>query len=703
MIWEKNKNENVRKKYSTYGDNRIRLIMAIVFLLGLSIVYKLYELQFLKFDLYSSLASSQHKISSQLIPARGQIYISDYNKEKNSIELYPFATNKDFADIYAVPRDVKNPEDIAEKLYTIFKKENVEREVEALLIKEEKEKEDGELAALDNLSDEEKAIKIIEVKNKFANFKNDKTYLEYQEIKREKEIGSRKDNIIAKYLSILKKENDPYEPIENKVDEEKLKILYALLASDSSQEVNAENLELREGKIFYKNDQDLNNTESEKELVISGVGFQLTNYRYYPEKNIGAHILGFVRNEKDVGRGYYGLEGFFNDELFGKYGSIKTEQSADNNALILNDSEYINAESGSNLILTINRSIQFAVCNKLKEAVRRHGADGGSVVIINPNTGEIIAMCSEPDYDPNYYEEAKNMNTFNNPAIFSQYEPGSIFKAITMAMGLDQDKVKPDTTYNDTGVYKVADYEIKNSDKKANGVVSMVEVLEKSLNTGAIYVMNQIGPEKFLEYIKNFGFGEKTGIELEGESKGDIINLNKEKGKVAKELNSATASFGQGIAVTPLQMVYAFGAIANGGTLMKPYIVKEVIKADGTKVETQPQTIRRVISERAATLLGGMLVEVVENGHGKKAGVQGYYVGGKTGTAQVARKDGRGYEVGAHIGSFAGYAPVNNPKFAMLVRIDRPRDVEWAESSAAPLFGEIAEYLLNYYQVPKER
>lgn len=308
-------------------------------------------------------------------------------------------------------------------------------------------------------------------------------------------------------------------------------------------------------------------------------------------------------------------------------------------------------------------------------------------------------MCSNPDYDGNNYQDTKDIKTFTNPAIFSQYEPGSIFKVITMAMALDQEKVTPQTTYDDTGQVIISKYRIENSDHKANGVQTMTEVLEKSLNTGAIFAMRSVGPDLFSEYVKKFGFGEKTGIELEGESKGDMKNLVK---KPVGELYAATASFGQGMAATPIQIAAAFLTLANNGIMMKPYIVKEIIKPDGAKIETQPKTVGRIISEKAATVIGGMMVNVIENGHGKKAGVKGYYVAGKTGTAQVPAKNG-GYQAGAHIGSFAGFAPASNPKFVMLVRIDQPRDVEWAESSAAPLFGELAEYMLNYWQVPKER
>jgi cell division protein FtsI (penicillin-binding protein 3)/stage V sporulation protein D (sporulation-specific penicillin-binding protein) len=273
-----------------------------------------------------------------------------------------------------------------------------------------------------------------------------------------------------------------------------------------------------------------------------------------------------------------------------------------------------------------------------------------------------------------------------------------------MAAGLDQGKVSPDTTYEDKGAVKIEGWSglIKNSDydqKGGHGVVDMNAVLELSLNTGVIFVMQKTGPEVFAEYVKNFGFGEKTGIELETEGDGNISTVN---GKKIRPIEAATATFGQGLTVTPLQMAMAYAAIANDGVLMKPYVVKEIKKSSGEVATTQPQIVRRVISSRTAALLGAMMVNVVEKGHGTKAGVKGYYIGGKTGTAQVPKKGG-GYEANAHIGSFAGFGPVENPRFVMLVKINNPRDVMWAESSAAPLFGDIAQFILNYYQVPKER
>ncbi|MFH1233709.1 MAG: penicillin-binding protein 2 [Patescibacteria group bacterium] len=681
------------------NNNRINLIMAIIFLFGGAIIFRLFSLQVMQHDYYLATASDQQQISSLLEPKRGRIFFQDSAKNSGD-NLYPIANNKDFALIYTVPKNVKQANAIAEQFYLIFKEQEVIKEVDKFFKKEDNDRLAIELSAIGDLVGDEKKIKEDEIRKNLAILFSDKVFQELRLVKKEAEIKARKEKIITEYLVKLEKVNDPYEPLEHKVDSEVLKKLYVALAGLEGKNFTSQDLGIKDNKILL----DGLNKKGDKikeELIIDGIGFVMKPYRFYPEGNVGANLLGFVSYINNEQRGSYGLEGFFDQELYGKTGSLKAERDANGKVVIIDDKEYISPQDGSDIILTIDRSIQFAVCEKLNKAVLKHGADGGSVIVIDPKKGAILAMCSSPDFNPNNYQEEKDIKIFNNQAIFSQYEPGSIFKVITMAMGLDQGKVMPQTIYQDTGNVKIANYNIENSDHKANGAQTMTQVLEKSLNTGAIFVMRQIGPDMFAKYIRNFGFGEKTGIELEGESKGDIKNLVNEKKN--KELVSATASFGQGIAVTPLQMVLSFAGIANNGILMKPYVVKEIIKTDGARIVTQPKEIRRIISDKAATILGGMMVNVVENGHGKKASVKGYYVAGKTGTAQVPRKDGRGYQTSSHIGSFAGFAPADDPLFVMLVRIDNPRDVEWAESSAAPLFGELAEFILNYWQIPKER
>lgn len=694
--WQKNKKKEEKNKVQV-KNNRINIIMAIVFILGLATVYKLFDLQVKNYDLYSALALSQHQISSQLQPERGSIYITDYDSNGET-ELYPFATNKDFAFVFIVPEDIEinRQDEFAENLYTIFKKEEVEEEVEELLQTEEETSKEEELNYIADWPEEERIAKETEILNRYNTLASNAEYQALRNDRKEEEIEDRKDTIIEEYMEKIEKEGDPYEPIEQKVDDEKLKDLYVLFASNEGTVIDPSDLRIKGESIIFD--------DTEEELSITGLGFNMINHRYYPEDEVGSHILGFVRVVDDTSEGAYGLEGFFNEELTGQYGYVKSERSADKNVIILNDREYVEPVNGKDYILTINRSVQYTVCQKFKASAESHQVDGGSVIVMDPFTGAIIAMCSYPDFDPNNYKDVEDIEVYNNPAIFDQYEPGSVFKTITMAASIDQEKITPETTYNDEGYLMIDGWNnpIKNSDYDTaggHGEVNMNYVLEYSLNTGAIYAMRQIGNDTFIKYVKNFGFGEKTGIEMETESAGNIVNL---QGDNVHEIYTATASFGQGISVTPLQMIASYGAIANGGILMKPYLVKEVINEDGTRETIEPIQIRRVISERAATLTSGMLVNVVDGGHAKLAGVSGYYVGGKTGTAQVASAEVRGYG-SATIHTFIGMAPIEDPAFVMLVKLDDPKDVAYSASSAAPLFGEIAEFLLNYYEIPKER
>lgn len=437
--------------------------------------------------------------------------------------------------------------------------------------------------------------------------------------------------------------------------------------------------------------------EQIKALEIDGVGFTTENLRYYPEEGMGGHVIGFVGSDEQGNlSGRYGIEGNFDEELAGQEGFIHSERNESGIWITVADRSFKPAVDGADIYLTLDRNIQYQACSQIKEAVAKHGADGGSIIVMRPN-GKILAMCSYPDFNPNEYNQVENINVYNNPAIFNLYEPGSVFKAFTMAAALDQGKVTPQTTYEDTGEVVILDHTIRNSDKEAHGIQSMTQVLELSLNTGAIFAMRQVGQEVFRNYVEKFGFGQATGIELDTESSGNISSLW-QKG----EIFSATASFGQGISVTPIELIRSFAAIANGGKLVRPYIVDKIVYPDGREEITEPKDLGQVISPRAATLLSGMLVSVVQNGHGQRAGVSGYHVAGKTGTAQVPNKNGPGYDPDLTIGSFAGFAPAQNPAFVMLVKIDHPRDVQWAESSAAPLFGQMAKFLLNYLQVPPD-
>lgn len=435
-----------------------------------------------------------------------------------------------------------------------------------------------------------------------------------------------------------------------------------------------------------------------KELNLPGIEFNDESYRYYPEGRTFSHLLGFVGYQGDEQKGQYGLEGYFEKELAGQQGFLQAQMDAAGNWITVGNMEMKEAIDGSKLILTIDRTVQFTVCDKLAKAVKKHGADAGSAIVMNPETGAILAMCNVPDFDPNSYNEVADVNVYINRAIYNEYEPGSVFKPVTIAAALNEGVIGPNTKYTDAGAVEIGKYTIRNAGGQIYGEQTMTQVLENSINTGAMFVAEKVGNEKFLKYVSDFGFGKKANITLQTEVPGDISSLEQ-----MKDIYRATASFGQGITVTPLQLVTAYAAIANGGKLIRPYLVDEIITPDGLRQKTQPEIIREVISTKTAATLGAMLVRVIENGHGKRAGVKGYYLAGKTGTAQIPRKDGAGYDPNRTIGSFAGFGPVEDPAFVMAVRIDVPRDVIWAESSAAPLFGEIAEFLLNYYEVAPTR
>jgi len=427
-------------------------------------------------------------------------------------------------------------------------------------------------------------------------------------------------------------------------------------------------------------------------LDLDGVILRAEEYRYYPEDSLASHILGFVNRDQD---GQYGVEGYLDKELSGVGGLAAVEQSSSGVQITIGNRKIITPEDGASVVLTINRAVQYYVEKKLKEYVDRFEATNGEVVIMEPSTGKIVAMASYPNFNPNYYSEYP-LEDFVNGNISSVYEPGSVFKIITMAAGMDTGLVSPSTVYTDTGEVLVDDKIIRNSDLKAHGLQTMTEVLEKSLNTGAVYVVQKLGRYLFSKYLTSFGFGSATGLELDGEVGAPVRST-----KDWAEVDLAAISFGQGIAVTPMQLVSAFGAVANQGNLMKPHVIDKILYPSGA-VSVDPQTIRSVIKPQVAQLLSAMMVSVVQNGHGKQAGVPGYKIAGKTGTAQIPTPSG-GYEAWDTIGTFIGFGPVDSPRFVMLTKIDRPQGMRFAESSAAPLFGDIAKFLLNYWQVPPDK
>lgn len=431
-----------------------------------------------------------------------------------------------------------------------------------------------------------------------------------------------------------------------------------------------------------------------KELKLDGIYLSPEQVRYYPEGSLASQVLGYVDSE---GKGRYGLEQYFDDDLSGIPGLYKAEISPSGKKIAFGNNVSVEPKDGDDVVLSINRDIQQQAEKLIKASVDKFQAENGSIIVEKPDTGEIVAMANYPTFDPNNYKDVKDYKTFGNAAVADEYEPGSIFKVITMAMGLDTKKVQPDSKYEDTGKVNLNGHTIMNSDKKAHGLVNMTYVLEQSLNTGTVYVLNQIGKNVFFDYLKKFGLGVATGIEQPVEGIGSIYAPNTVG---VNDHTYATMTFGQSISTTPIQMVAAFAAIANHGVLVKPHLVAEKRSKDGKISKVKTEKVGQVMSDEAAAKELQMLVAVVEKGHGQQAKVAGYKIGGKTGTAQVPLKNGLGYDPNRNIGSFIGIGPIENPQYVVMAKVDAPKGIPWAESSAAPVVGQMMDFLMKYYQVP---
>ncbi len=549
-----------------------------------AVTLRLFSLQVLSHDIYKAIADNQHQAYKTLVPVRGEIFFEG-DKDFRAI---PAVTNIDKDLVYAVPQEIENSDQTAQRLASLL--------------------ELGKKEIFEKISDTER-----------------------------------------KWVALKK--------------------------------------ELPESVVLKI-----------RELNLPGIYLQGETYRHFPEKELASQVLGFYSFQANQRVGTYGIEEYYEKILAGKSGYLSQDRDVGGRWITGGLRTLQPAEDGANITLTIDRAIQFRAETVLRETVTAHQADSGSLLVISPKTGAILAMANYPTFDPNEFRKTENIQVFRNPIVSEAYEPGSVFKPITMAVGLETEKVTPETRYVDTGSVAIDRFVIRNSDNKVYGEQSMTQVLEQSINTGAMFVQDEVGPESFLEYLKKFGIGEKTEITLPAESPGDIKNLIG-----GGDVHYATASFGQGITVTPLQLAKAYSTIANQGRAMKPYIVEKIENSNKKSEIFSPQQLGQVISSKTANTLSAMLVSVVENGHGKRAGVPGYYIAGKTGTAQVVNSDGPGYDANKTIGTFAGFGPVEDPKFVMVVKIVNPKTVRFAESTAAPAFGQMAQFLMNYFQIPPTR
>jgi cell division protein FtsI/penicillin-binding protein 2 len=426
-------------------------------------------------------------------------------------------------------------------------------------------------------------------------------------------------------------------------------------------------------------------------LDLHGVGFDEEPNRFYPESSLSAHLLGFVgKDENGENVGVYGVEGFYEKELVGLPGYIKSERDVMGKPIFVGTQERVEAEDGRDLILTLDKSVQNIVKTKLVKAVEQFEAAQACAIVADPKTMEILAMGCVPDFDPIAYYEA-SPEAYVNTTISGLYEPGSTFKPLIMAAAMEEKVLKPLDTMEEDGPVEISGFKIQNWNKKYAGRISMSNILEKSSNIGMVYIGGKLGDDLLYDYLNRYGFGQPTGIDLQGEAGGNLRQRTE-----WYPIDYATASFGQGIAVTQLQLVRAFSSLVNGGYLMRPYVVKEVRQGDRVRTR-EPKIERRILSEHTSEVMKKMLQSSVDRAEMKFTFPKEYKIGGKTGTAQVAVQGQ--YDASKTIASFIGFAPVEDPKFVSLVVVKEPKTSQWGSETAAPVFFEIAKELFVYYNI----
>jgi cell division protein FtsI/penicillin-binding protein 2 len=430
-------------------------------------------------------------------------------------------------------------------------------------------------------------------------------------------------------------------------------------------------------------------------LSLKGIGFDNENKRFYPEGSLSAHLLGFVGKTKDgEDTGYFGLEGYYQKDLAGIPGIVKSEKDLFGNPIIIGVQDKLDGENGRDLISTIDLNVQRIVKMHLEEGVRKYGAKDGCAIAADPNTMEILALTCLPDFDPTQYYSYDG-TVFKNSAISNLYEPGSIFKPLVMAAAINERVIKPDTIYDETGPLTLSGYQIQTWDQKYEGKITMTRALEKSSNVAMVFVGQKLGDKKLLSYISKFGFGKMTNIDLQGEDSG---YLKPESSWYP--IDYATATFGQGIAVTPIQMIRAFSSIINGGNLMQPMLVSAIKSENGEVNKMKPHVDAKILDERTSDLMKLMLQSTVEHGEIKYPLPDGYHVGGKTGTAQIPIAGH--YDASKTVASFVGFAPVDKPKFIILISLKEPSSSIWGSETAEPIFFNIVRDLFVYYNMPAQ-
>lgn len=748
--------------------DRVRVVFFAFALFAFLIIWTAFKYTVLEYPYYKGLADKQQMVTVKNPVSRGTIY-------SNNEPAWVFATSTDLSDLAIDPKEVGSKEKLETFLTDVVFEEVCSKKLDDRCT-------ENLFNYLRQIPDEEFITDDQSVKNKIREDIHRKISKEFidsvivKENLNEKEVNDlkyltewsessfgiinnslyvdpttvdNKDAMVEKLMNLLSLSKEELDFKLSKRTVRYIKILRKMSISTRDiidARIKAEKINIAQGRML--------DTESIFHFFI----LEANPTRFYPEKNMGGQIVGFVDNENE---GKYGVEWYFNEELKWKEGARIAKKDISGRTIGSFDLGERKMVNGTDIKLTIDRNIQKEVTRILSEGIKEFRANKGSVVIMDPKTGAIISMVSYPDFDPNnfgdvYELERVSYTKYPNPSfdllgmplfvedsekgtpimvgkkkislrsateseiwnraipkykyknmfgpgvyetdpVSSLYEPGSVFKAVTMAIGIDTGDIKPSDTYTDKGYVEIDQYKIKNVSNECIGRHTYSHALDWSCNVGMIDIVQKIGKSLFYKYINDFWFGQKTNITLEWEVFGKIDPYEK-----WARVKLFTMAFGQGITATVLQMATAYSALANGWIYMQPYIVDSLTLADGTVVKNTPTPLRRIIKEDTSKKIIAMLTEGAKIGFAKKGGVDGYDVAGKTGTSQIAAK-GK-YEVGeaGHtITSYGWFAPASNPKFVMIVKIERPRSAQYSETTSSAVFSKIAKYLFNYYGIPK--
>lgn len=721
---------------------RLKILKICLALVFLTFTGKIAQLQIFEHEDYLAQAKAQHEKRSVLPARRGKILV---RKNKSTKEVTPLATNNTLKMLFIDPfilnypkynpelafneQEKGNPALAAELLAPLLIHAHCE-EVEGCDIETDIDKmtpaEQTAIRAyqenlLEKFSKTERTRVLLETEVsesrilEIESFKLSGIFIEGQSIIANPTLISDVKMTAKKLANLLNLEQKDLERLITRRPKRYEKIT-AKIVPEVAQKI----IELKQNKAYYH--------------ILRGVVMKDEHWRYYPEKKLAAQVLGFTDFK---GIGQYGIEGYLNHILKGESGYINGATNTRGQRILGANSNITQAKDGADILISIDRIIQNAIEKILDEDLKEFDADSAQVLVMDPKTGKILAMAHAPSFDPNDFGNAylryeiepekeyadRDDETFNQriptvvedsrfyryfntwgPAVFRNksvndlYEPGSVMKALTMAAAINSGEVSPDTIFNDSGPVLVDQFKIRNSDKVYAGPTSMISVINRSLNTGIAFITRKMGRKLWYDYLKNFGFGEYTDIQLDGELKG---TLKFWQDWAPSEL--ITSGYGQGISVTLIQMSLAFSTIANGGYLMKPILVEEIHYPDGTKKIFPPTQIRRVISDETYNKIKSMLLKSVDNGVANLAQVKGYRVMGKTGTSQTYKFGEAQEGLGTTITSFGGFGPFIDPKFVILVKYDYPKQSQWGSETAAVTFQKIAKFLFDYYEIPPDR